>query len=261
MKKAPNWFQVASRPKWVGGLFLALAMAAVCALLAQWQLGRSFEQAATELTQTVAKPIDSLIRPGLPVQPYSVGSLVEANVMLDLRNVYVVANRVQRNGQAGFWVVANSRTIDAAMLTVAVGFAPSREEALKAREQLEASVQAQAFLPVRGLLGSSEPPQLTRGAGSVVLESLSVGQLVNLYKGDTSATYPLFLILQEPSKVPAGLEPITVKPVPTDVQVNWLSAFYAIEWILFCGFSVFLWWRLVRDAQLLEQAQQPEKVD
>jgi cytochrome oxidase assembly protein ShyY1 len=161
MKTAPNWFSVARQPKWIGGLFLALAAAAICALLAQWQLGRSFEQAATENTQTVAKPIDSLIRPGLPVQPYSVGSLVEANVMLDLTNVFVVSNRVQQNGQPGFWVVANSRNIDGASLTVALGFAPSRHAALAARQQLRTAVQAQAFLPVRGLLGSSEPPQLT----------------------------------------------------------------------------------------------------
>ena len=258
MKTAPNWFSVARQPKWIGGLFLALAAAAICALLAQWQLGRSFEQAATENTQTVAKPIDSLIRPGLPVQPYSVGSLVEANVMLDLTNVFVVSNRVQQNGQPGFWVVANSRNIDGASLTVALGFAPSRHAALAARQQLRTAVQAQAFLPVRGLLGSSEPPQLTTAPDSVVLHSLSIGQLINRYSQTPTKTYPLFLILQQPNSVPAGLQPIKVKPVPTDVQVNWLSAFYAIEWVLFCGFSVFLWWRLVRDAQLLAQAAKVE---
>jgi cytochrome oxidase assembly protein ShyY1 len=257
----PTWFQVARRPKWVGGLFLALAMAAICALLAQWQLGRSFEQAATELTQTVAKPIDSLIRPGQPMQPYSVGSLAEANVMLDLQNIYVVGNRVQQNGQVGYWVVANSRTIDGSSLAVALGFTPSVEQAKVVRSQLRESVQAQAFLPIRGLLGASEPPKLTSSATPVLLKSFSIGQLINLYQGEPAKTYPLFLMLQEPQKVPAGLEPIKVKPVPTEVQVNWLSAFYAIEWILFCGFSVFLWWRLVRDAQLLERSEAGEKVE
>jgi hypothetical protein len=31
-----------------------------------------------------------------------------------------------------------------------------------------------------------------------------------------------------------------------------------VEWLVFCGFSVFLWWRLVRDAQLLEASQLAE---
>lgn len=37
-----SWYQVARRPKWIGGLFLALAIAAIFALLGQWQLERSF---------------------------------------------------------------------------------------------------------------------------------------------------------------------------------------------------------------------------
>jgi surfeit locus 1 family protein len=32
------------------------------------------------------------------------------------------------------------------------------------------------------------------------------------------------------------------------VQFNWLNVFYAIEWVVFAGFAVFLWFRLVRDA-------------
>jgi hypothetical protein len=33
--------------------------------------------------------------------------------------------------------------------------------------------------------------------------------------------------------------------------INWLSAFYFLEWLVFAGFAVFLWWRLVRDEQML----------
>jgi hypothetical protein len=35
--------------------------------------------------------------------------------------------------------------------------------------------------------------------------------------------------------------------------VNWLTLFYALEWALFAGFAVFLWWRLVEDARIREQ--------
>jgi hypothetical protein len=36
-----------------------------------------------------------------------------------------------------------------------------------------------------------------------------------------------------------------LQPAPA---INWLSAFYAAEWVLFAGFAVFLWGRTVKDA-------------
>jgi hypothetical protein len=46
-----------------------------------------------------------------------------------------------------------------------------------------------------------------------------------------------------------SLEPIQV--TYRDVErINWLSAFYFLEWLLFAGFAIFLWWRLVRDEQI-----------
>ena len=32
------------------------------------------------------------------------------------------------------------------------------------------------------------------------------------------------------------------------MELNWLNVFYAVEWVVFAGFAVFLWYRLVRDA-------------
>ena len=58
----------------------------------------------------------------------------------------------------------------------------------------------------------------------------------------------------------APLDSAAALKAATEAQINWLSAFYAVEWTVFCGFSVFLWWRLVRDAQLLE-AQTPSQTE
>ena len=45
-----------------------------------------------------------------------------------------------------------------------------------------------------------------------------------------------------------GLDKID-SPVPEiGASVNWLNIFYALEWVVFAGFAVFLWYRLVRDA-------------
>ena len=30
-------------------------------------------------------------------------------------------------------------------------------------------------------------------------------------------------------------------------KVNWLNLFYSVEWVVFAGFALFIWWRLVKD--------------
>ena len=45
-----------------------------------------------------------------------------------------------------------------------------------------------------------------------------------------------------------GLEPISSPPPEESVELNWLNVFYAVEWVVFAGFAIFLWYRLVRDA-------------
>jgi hypothetical protein len=84
-----------------------------------------------------------------------------------------------------------------------------------------------------------------------LLESFSLAQLVNLYKGDTLQSLAGFMVLD--SEPGFGLEPIVIAPPEAGTQVNWLTLFYALEWALFAGFAVFLWWRLVEDARIGEQ--------
>ncbi len=40
------------------------------------------------------------------------------------------------------------------------------------------------------------------------------------------------------------------------MTLNLLNVFYAVEWVLFAGFAIYLWYRLVRDA--VERAEEEE---
>jgi hypothetical protein len=93
---------------------------------------------------------------------------------------------------------------------------------------------------------------------------MSVSQLINLNQSELPA-YVGFLAVTKSNaytKLP-GVEPITIGLAKSDSQLNWLSAFYAIEWAVFAGFAVFMWWRLLADAYrkqqeaLLESAKEP----
>jgi hypothetical protein len=56
--------------------------------------------------------------------------------------------------------------------------------------------------------------------------------------------YGGYVISDDP---PPGLQQIPSPPPDREVSLNLLNLFYAAEWVLFAGFAVFLWWRLVRD--------------
>lgn len=251
MSSSPTWFQVARRPKWIGAFFIAMAIAVICAVLAQWQLSRSFEKAVTEQQITVAKPIESVMQAGETARQGAVGSLVWANLMVDYQNTFVIANRFQKDRTEGFWLVGRALDVEGRELALTLGFAKDLPTALKAKDELSKIVHIQAFTRVEGLLMPSEAALLTNPDQPAVLESLSLGQLVNLWP-EQNSIYPLFMLTSKPDVIAPGLTPIVVEPPSAELRINWLSAFYAIEWAIFCGFAFFLWWRLVRDEQLLE---------
>jgi hypothetical protein len=229
--KAPNFFRVATRPKWIGALLLSLLVAAIFAGLGQWQLDRAF---------TKDEPKTNSSNSSLP--------LVEKHVMLDPQHTYIVDGRLQ-NGVSGYWIIMNARDEKLTSTTVALGWVEKLSVAEGLRENLLHMVQAEAFLPISGYLLPSEPPQPVDPKKPYLLHSVSLAQLVNLYSPDVAiASSPGYLALSANS---VQFSSDALKPIQVTYRdgekINWLSAFYFLEWTLFAGFAVFLWWRLVKD--------------
>ena len=74
-------------------------------------------------------------------------------------------------------------------------------------------------------------------AGYVVAESFTVGGTEYVVTGD------------------AGVEGVETEPQPEEAEVAWLNIFYAVEWFIFALFSLYLWWRFVRDDYLKDQRE------
>jgi surfeit locus 1 family protein len=96
----------------------------------------------------------------------------------------------------------------------------------------------------------------TGGDDAHVVKNLSVAALINLWADfDERDVYFAYLVADG---APAGLEQIdSFEPVP-EVELNWLNIFYAVEWAVFAGFAVFLWYRLVRDAWEREREEEAD---
>jgi surfeit locus 1 family protein len=229
-----------------------MLVAAVCASLAQWQAGRSVEAPLRDaetnaLTLAKAPFLDKVIRPGRTPVDSAVGRLVRTNATLDTSRFWVVANRQQRDGTRGYWVVGAYSDSAGNRFIAPMGFTDSASRAKSVASDLTGTLLAQSLVEMHGRLSPAEAPQPMRS----ILESLSLGQLANLMPGDEGKrVYPLFLLVT--SQHAPGLTDIRVSSL-NQTQINWLSAFYAAEWTAFCGFSFFMWWRLVRDQQQRER--------
>jgi surfeit locus 1 family protein len=264
----PTWYQVARRPKWIAGLFLALAVAAVFALLGQWQLERSFTSVEPEDQNQQPLVLTATEKPGEPITAAAANKLVKAEVLIDTQNVFIVSNRLQREVAeviTGYWVIANSNVLledgeSTASLSVGLGFSESLSVAETARTSLIESFQAQAFLEQTGRYLQTEGPQAQLDPSKpYLLGSFSLAQLVNLYKGVEAQSLAGFMVLDaEPG---FGLERIVIAPPEAGTEVNWLTLFYALEWALFAGFAVFLWWRLIEDQRIREAQERTDSAD
>ena len=73
--------------------------------------------------------------------------------------------------------------------------------------------------------------------------ALSVAELINIWD-NPGPVYGGYLVANE---APDGLSVISTTPPSTERVLNWLNIFYAAEWVIFAGFALYLWYRLVRD--------------
>lgn len=232
-----GFFSVARRPKWIAGLLVAFVVAGTFAALMQWQFSRTFVSVGVDVEQEPV-PISDLAGPQTLV-PGSYDRLVTAVVEIDPANSYIVSDRLQIQGEGqlrGYWVVVNSYEKETgASLTLAIGFA----------ENLAGAQQANLPEGEFEIVGYLEPSEPVSQTSDGTLGSVALSQLVNLYSPEPFESFPAYVIVQEGLEV--ELDEIRIGIQSERIEINWLTAFYAIEWLLFGLAAFYLWWRLVMD--------------
>ncbi|QCR20017.1 SURF1 family cytochrome oxidase biogenesis protein [Agrococcus sp. SGAir0287] len=241
---ASSFLDVARRPRWIGALLAALAVAAIFAALGQWQIGRAVEQGqADERDTETPVALASVAEPQEPLLSVAGGRIVEAEAAIDPASFLTIVGRDQ-DGVSGAWLTARAITDAGDSLAVAIGWAPTRGEAEAAAADVD--------LGPRMLVGRympSESPTVTDFEGDTT-EAMSVGDLINRWPGFEGDVYAGYVILDE---APTDLAPIVSLPPQQQTQLNWLNVFYAIEWVAFAIFAFYLWFRLVQDARERER--------
>jgi len=226
-------WSVATRPKWIAALFLALGVASIFGLLGQWQLDRSIEQATVleRDTETVV-PLDSVATPQSVTTSEASGRMVSVECSYIEGDDVVLTNRRTLQG-VGQWLVRHCMTEDGSSLAVAVGFAPSG--------LTEGMLPAGTTIVIGRYVPTESPQQSNFMDGE--MSTVAIPELLNLWD-NPGPVYGGYVVL---ASAPEGLSTIGTEPPPTESELNWLNLFYAMQWVIFGVFALYLWWRLVRD--------------
>ncbi|MEV6835821.1 SURF1 family protein [Streptomyces sp. NPDC051133] len=249
-------------PRWWGiNVFVLLAIP-FCVFMGSWQLSR-FEgrvhasDAATEQASSgrhgTARPLDSM----LPVDQSTSGRRVTASGRYG-KQLLVPGRRL--DDRTGFYVLTLLRTDSGRALPVVRGWLPGTADAAKAPAPPAGEVT------VTGALQASETPgdngvSAQGGLPAGQTAAISAASLVNLVP---DRLYDAWVTLDTAD---AGMKAVpATAPAGTGLD---LKAFqnlgYTGEWFVFAGFTVFMWFRLLRreveyqrDAELGLVRQEPE---
>jgi len=247
----PTFLRVAARPKWVGALLLALAVAAVFAGFAQWQADRSFRYVPKAPTNQTLVSLESIAQSSSPFLAKQADRLVSVEATPLAGQCFVIGNRIQLDGnggsKSGSWISRPAITAEGKLVALALGWFATGEEALSECETIAASAEIQSLQTFRGIY---EPSEEARPSSGRSFQSLSIEQVINQPGlSENVDAFAGFVIVQKPESLG---EAILIGNNPGENIFNWLTAFYAIEWTLFAGFAVFLWGRLVKDEVIRE---------
>lgn len=230
---ASRFWAIARQPKWIAALVLCLGVAAAFAALGQWQLERSVENVDTaEIDTESVVPLAELAEPGRGLTEAEVGRRVSVTGEL-VPGDFVVLDGRALDGRPGTWLTGHLVTPEGHSLAVAIGFAPDRVDVREAAT--DRTEWTGRYLP------GEEPQSSDFEEGE--FSAMSVAALINVW-AEVGPVYGGFLVADD---APAPLEQIAAAAPEREVQLNLLNVFYAIEWVIFGGFAIYLWYRLVRD--------------
>lgn len=248
-------------PRWLSGTALAVAAVAVCVWLGSWQLGRFEDRVSShqEISRAVSdagapRPLGELLAADRPqVTTDTVGRAVTVTGTYDPEHQLLVPNR-ELDGRQGYYVLTPLRTADGRTVAVVRGWAPGTPPA--GASAPGAAVDAPTGeVTLGGRLQAGE----TSGSNGAVAGGLPEGQLGTINRA--ALVNKLALDGWYDGWVSADVAPDGLTPVPT-VQPQGgdglsLRAFqnlgYTLEWFVFGGFVVFMWFRLLRREAEAEQ--------
>jgi len=247
--------KTALKPRWIAGLVFAIVISGVFVLLSQWQFGRSTQAETPVSTATEdVRPLTSVLQPGSFFPGSVADQMVSATGRYDPQRQVLVAGRLN-DGAKGYWIVTAFAVTDAPALSGS-GATPQTFIPVArgwVADPADAAAPPSGTNELTGRLLPSESPLPRTDPGPGRASAVSVAELINDWN---VSSYPGFVAAK--TELAGGTDvgaesavgpvrPLRIGPQPPAQQVNWLNLFYSVEWVVFAGFALFIWWRLVKD--------------
>ncbi len=248
---ASRFWAVAVRPRWIAALLLCLGIAAGFAALGQWQLSRSVENAdvADAPDTEVAVPLASIAEPQTEVTQPQLGRRVTVDGEL-------VASRLHRAHRAQQRRRRRRRLAGRALRD-------RRGRHARRRAGLGAGCGR------RGCRGGRDADRAVRGPlpaerGAHASPTSRPGSEARSRSPNSSTSGrtrspPTAAIWCSIRPGRASSRSIR-RPRRARSSFNLLNVFYALEWAIFAGFAIYLWYRLVRDVVEREQEERDRRI-
>ncbi|MBT2550464.1 SURF1 family protein [Arthrobacter sp. ISL-65] len=247
-------WKTALQPRWIAGLVFAIAVSGVFVLLSQWQFGRSTQpEVPVSPTTEQVQALTKTLQPGDFFRGSVADQMVTAFGTYDPEKQVLVPGRL-KDGKTGYWVVTAFAVADAPVLKGAAASPKTYIPVARGwvADPADASAPPSGVIRLTGRLLPSEAPVPNTAPGPGRATAVSVAELINAWN---VSSYPAFVSATAEKSGTAdvgaaagsGLEPLSIAAQPPAAKVNWLNLFYSVEWIVFAGFALFIWWRLVKD--------------
>lgn len=262
--------KTALTPRWLLGLLLVLALASGFVMLSKWQINAStLGQVTADPAKDVVRPYSQVLQPHDPLSMTEADTVVEATGSYVQGSTYLVENKL-KDGAEGYWLVSLFVPDDSQQVSTSLGEGPRGIVVARAwTPTAEIPAEPTGTVTIAGRVVGNDTPltskdvsEENRGKGRV-LASANSSYLTNVWNAalfngiltldsESSGATPLTdqgtiaatATLLDSSGV---LQPIRAEQV-TDETVDWLNIFYALEWLVFAGFALYLWYRLLKDS-------------
>ncbi len=225
----------------------ALALLA-CVLLGRWQYDAwqlHREDRAAAIADEPPVPLDDVLGADDPYPNDAVGQPVEADGAWVPDSTVYVADRPadgREDAATGYWQLASLAVCPggtcsgASAVPVVLGWTP---------EVPSGAAPPQGPEQVTGWLQPGEGSEVDLDPTDDVLASLRIPDLLQRSDRDL---YSGYVILDQPRAAGRGLVPVTPDSLPDPpASAGLRNLLYAVQWWVFGGFAVFLWWRWCRD--------------
>lgn len=226
-------------PRWLLLTAVLVVFGMGCWQLGTWQLSVARNDSAQQvLAEQRSRPVVPLAEVLAPQQPFPEDGSnrpVRAEGRYDPRGQFLVPERLLE-GRQGLWVVTPLEVADTgATLLVVRGFVT---------DPGQAGTVETAPLVVEGTLAPGESPADDAGLPEGQRGSIDLSALANERPGDWYNAF-VFAQQEQPRLSAADVEPIP--PPAAGGGLDWRNLGYALQWWVFAGFAIFLWWRQLRE--------------